>query len=141
MCPPGGRVCAAEPVFALTVLAQVLAYAGAWSEAMAVLGRALTHLKESEEAGGMLGTLLMVAGDGHLAEVREFMADTRLEEDLEALWFALERELGRDTGTAACGDRRGRGTDARNHPLRGGERRCEALVRICPIPPLRKPWS
>ena len=89
---------APQGVVALTVLAQVLAYAGAWSEAMAVLGRALAHIEESAEASRMLGTLLLVAGEGHLAEVRELMADTRLEKDLEALWFALEAELGRDAG-------------------------------------------
>ena len=89
---------APRSVVALTVLAQVLAYDGAWSEAMAVLGRALPHLKQSGEARRMLGTLLLVAGEGHLAEVRAFMADTRLQGDLEALWFALELELGRDAG-------------------------------------------
>ena len=42
----------------------------------------------------MLDTLIHVAASGHVAEVREFMAETRLEKDLEALWYALALELG-----------------------------------------------
>ena len=45
-----------------------------------------------------LGTLIRIASDGHVREVRDFMAGTRLTKDFEPLWYALELELGTTVG-------------------------------------------
>ena len=78
----------------LQLLAHVLAYSGEWLESIAVLGRALATVGGTDEATRMLGTLIRVAAAGHVAEVRDLMADTRLTKDLEPLWHAVRLELG-----------------------------------------------
>ena len=85
---------APENAWALQVYGWVLALSGDWEESMTLVGRSLAKLGENEWPTGMLDTLIHVAARGHIAEVREFMAETRLEKDLEALWNALALELG-----------------------------------------------
>lgn len=85
-----------ESALALHALAHVFALAGDWEEAITALRRICSSLgdTEGEEATIMLPTLIHIASAGHLAEVHDLMANTQLREDLEALWYALELELG-----------------------------------------------
>ena len=85
---------APDSTMPLQLLAQVLAYSGEWQESIAVVRRAVETLGEADEATRMLGTLIQVAAAGHVAEVRDLMADTRLTKDLEPLWHAVRLELG-----------------------------------------------
>ena len=78
--------------------AQALAYRGERAQSLSVLAHALEKLGETDDSTGMSGTLIRIASRGHIAEVRDFMADTRLTKDLEPLWYALQFELGEPIG-------------------------------------------
>ena len=78
----------------LQLYAHALAHNGEWRNALATLGLALENFDDAEAPTGMLGTLIRIASDGHVREVRDFMAGTRLTKDFEPLWYALELELG-----------------------------------------------
>ena len=80
---------------ALSALARALAFSGTWEESIKVIGRALAHLEESQELVEAQPMLLLIAATGHAQQVYDFMAGTRLENDLEVLWHALELELGK----------------------------------------------
>ena len=71
---------------------------GEWQESIAVVRRAVETLGEADEATRMLGTLIRIAAAGHVAEMRDLMADTRLTKDLEPLWHAARLELGESVG-------------------------------------------
>ena len=80
---------APDDTMTLQLFAQVLAFGGEWQESIAAQGRAVAALGEADDATRMLGTLIRIAAAGHVAEVRDLMADTRLTRDLEPLWHAV----------------------------------------------------
>ena len=77
----------------LQLMARVLAHTGEWEEAIE-LSRRSENSRRTGESTSLMGTLIRIAAAGYVDQVRELMSDTRLREDLEPLWYALNVELG-----------------------------------------------